>query len=170
MLAISGCGAPPSTNKPTPDVFAPIGSPEGGGSEAASGCPITLAEAKAAVPGIVSGPDIGQPFKNVTADCGFATTELDAGGRPASVLVLVFDAQGAGTHMWDSARSDPNFPNATAVPGVGDDAFVTGAQHFTDLFAVRGQVALHLSTTLRNGLTVEQFAALAKAAFAGLVS
>jgi hypothetical protein len=135
---------------------------------AGSGCPITLAEAKAAVPQVVSGPDIGQPAKNVTADCSYATTESDVQGRPAGVLILVFDAQGAGTHMWDSARSDPNFPNATAVSGVGDDAFVTGAPHVTDLFAVQGQVALHILTTLPNGLTVEQFTALAKAAFARL--
>jgi hypothetical protein len=70
--------------------------------------------------------------------------------------------------MWDSARADPNFPNMTVVTGLGDDAFVTGAQHFTDLFAVQGQIALHISTLLPKGLTVGQFSALAKAAFGRL--
>lgn len=111
---------------------------------------------------------MGLPFKNVTADCSFASAELDVQGRPAGVLILVFDAQGAGRHMWDSARADPNFPNPTAIPGLGDDAFVTGAGRLTELFAVQGQVALHISTLLAKGLTTEQFAALARAAFARL--
>jgi hypothetical protein len=111
---------------------------------------------------------MGLPFKNVTADCSFASAELDAQGGPAGVLILVFDAQGAGQHMWDSARADQNFPNATTVAGLGDDAFVTGQPRFKDLFAVQGQIALHISTLLRNGLTTEQFTALARAAFARL--
>lgn len=111
---------------------------------------------------------MGLPFKNVTADCSFSATELDVQGRPAGILILVFDAQGAGRHMWDNARTDPNFPNLTTVAGVGDDAFVTGATRFTDLFAVQGQVALHISTLLAGGLSAKQFGELAKDAFVRL--
>ena len=137
-------------------------------SPSAVGCPLTFAEAQAAIPSLVSGPEINLPFKNVTASCTFATAQMDVQGRPAGFGILVFDAQGTGSHMWDSARSDPNFPNMTAVPGLGDDAFVTGTPHFTDLFAVQGQVALHISTLLPDGLTVEQFSALARSAFGRL--
>ena len=139
-----------------------------GSAVVVEGCPITLAEAHAAVPALIRGPDIGQPSKNVTEDCMFFSADTDSQGHPAAVGILVFDARGAGVHMWDSARRDPSFPNATTVPGLGDDAFVTGAPRPTDLFAVQGQIALHIADLLPGGVTVEQFAQLARAAFARL--
>lgn len=163
VVAMPGCGtAGLSGGEPSAVGSTSVESPS------AAGCPITFAEAQAAIPSLVSGPEINLPFKNVTASCTFATAQMDVQGRPAGFGILVFDAQGTGSHMWDSARSDPNFPNMTAVPGLGDDAFVTGTPHFTDLFAVQGQVALHISTLLPDGLTVEQFSALARSAFGRL--
>jgi hypothetical protein len=167
FLASAGCAAALSHTPPPAGKPGAYGS-SGVASPTVTGCPITLAEAHAAVPKLISGPGIGLTFKNETADCSFASSELDVQGRPAGILILVFDAQGAGRHMWDSARTDPNFPNRTPVSGVGDDAFVTGATRFTDLFAVKGQVALHISTLLPGGLSATQFGELARAAFARL--
>ena len=171
ILLLAGCGAPSNETPPpwkesAPPVLEserPV--PAADASGVVPGCPVTLAEARAAVPDLVSGPEVGIAAKNVTEDCTFLFPERDLLGRPVGVGILVFDAQGEGSHMWDSVRTDPNFPNVTDVAGLGDAAFVTGTAHPTDLFAVQGQVALHISTLRPQGLTVEQLTALARSAF-----
>lgn len=50
------------------------------------------------------------------------------------------------------------------VPGVGDEAYLLNASTASDLWAVKGQVGIHISISYQS-LTVEQFATLANAAF-----
>ena len=168
---LAGCGllapAPGDDDQPpwkaTPDLAAtdpPQPTPDAAG--VVPGCPLTLAEVRAVVPQITRGPDVGQPFKNITGDCQFWVAET----RGEGIGLLVFDAEGQGTAMWASSRTDPGFPNATDVAGVGDDAFVTGSGAWTDFWSVKGQVALHVMA--ERGLTIEQYAALARAAYARL--
>jgi hypothetical protein len=127
------------------------------------GCPITVAEVEAAIGEVVSEPGVGIPFKNVTENCSFPFKGVVI--SVGSLSVLVFDAQGAGPRMWDSVLTDPNFPNVTRIDGLGDAAFVTGSQPFTDLFAVKGQTALHIFVDYGKTLSIEQLTALAKAVF-----
>jgi hypothetical protein len=127
------------------------------------GCPITVAEVEAAIGEVVSEPQVGIPIKSVTENCSFPfrSVVLSLG----SLSVLVFDAQGAGTTMWDSVLTDPRWQNVTRIDGLGDAAFVTGSQRFTDLFAVKGQTGLHIFVDYGRTLSIEQFTALAKAVF-----
>jgi hypothetical protein len=172
-LLTAGCGRllapstetePPWKDTPAPfETEAPM--PTADASGVVPGCPVTLAEARAAVPDLARGPDVGEPFKNVIGDCQFWFGGLSI-GRPDGVGILVFDAEGQGLHLWDSVRTDPTFPNATDISGLGDDAFVTGSPHVTDLWAVKGQIGLHIMAG--RALTTEQLAALARAAFARL--
>jgi hypothetical protein len=168
-LVLGGCGllAPGADDPPpwkaTPDLAAtepPRPTPDAQG--VTPGCPLTLAEVRAIVPQITRGPDVGIPFKNVTGDCQFWVAETGSEG----ITMLVFDAEGQGVAMWASARSDQAFPNATDVDDVGDDAFVAGERGWTDLFSVKGQIALHIMAD--RGLTMQQYAALARAAYARL--
>jgi hypothetical protein len=171
VLALDGCGLLAPTPGPddqppwkaTPDLAAtdpPRPTPDAQGL--VPGCPLTLVEVSAIVPQITRGPDVGQPFKNITGDCQFWVAETGGEG----FTLLVFDAEGQGVAMWASSRTDPAFPNATDVAGVGDDAFVAGERDWTDLFSVKGQVALHIMAS--HGLTIQQLAALARAAYARL--
>jgi hypothetical protein len=125
------------------------------------GCPITVAEVEAAIGEAVAEPQVGIPFKNVTENCSFAFRGVVV--SLGSLSVLVFDAQGAGTTMWDSVLTDPRWENVTRIDGLGDAAFVTGSQRFTDLFAVKGQTGLHIFVDYGRTLSIEQFTALAKA-------
>lgn len=171
MIVLAGCGllAPdpgmddqaPWKGTPGPALTDPP-QPPPDADGVVPGCPLTLTEVQAVVPQITRGPDVGQPFKNVTGDCQFWVAET----RGEGFALLVFDAEGLGTDMWASARTDPGSPNATDVAGVGDDAFVTGDGAWTDLWSVKGQVALHLMA--ERGLSIEQHAALARAAYARL--
>ena len=169
-LLVAGCGGAPARIdapwKDTPDL--PATEEPRATADAAGvfpGCPVTVAEVRAAVPDVTGGPDVGIPFKSVTENCTFSSGGVYTGGHPAGISILVFDAEGAGVHLWDSVRTDPSFPNQTAIAGLGDDAFVTGTRNFTDLWAVKNQVGLHVMTDRDQGLTAGQFAALARAAF-----
>jgi len=171
LLTLESCGllapAPGPDDQPpwkaTPDLAATEPpQPTADAQGVVPGCPLTLAEVRAVVPQITRGPDVGEPFKNITGDCQFWVAETGSEG----ITVLVFDAEGQGVGMWASTRTDPSFPNATDVAGVGDDAFVTGDGGWTDFWAVKGQVALHVMAG--RGLTVAQYAALARAAYARL--
>jgi hypothetical protein len=177
LVVLPACGALFRGGAPDqkPGVNASALQLQGGSDEASASpaggdasCPLILAEVQAAVPNLSHGPDVGQPVKNVVADCSFTSDETDASGRPASVGILVFDATSEGIHMWDSARSDPNVRSPSDIPGIGDNAFVAGSPNRTDLFAVAGNRAIHIFTTFKNGLTPEQFAQLARAAFSHL--
>lgn len=164
MLSSSTETQPPWKDTPGPvETEAPV--PTADASGVVPGCPVTLAEARAAVPDLASGPDVGIPFKNMTENCSFSFGGFSIGRPPPGVGILVFDAQGDGVRLWDSVRTDATFPNATDISGLGDDAFVTGSPNVTDLWAVKGQVGLHIMTDRDQGLTAEQFAALARAAF-----
>jgi hypothetical protein len=157
LAVLAGCSTGSTITKSTADAAAVV-----------PGCPVTLAEAQAAIPGVVSGPDVNPPYKVIVQQCGFSFAELDRTGNTAGVSISVVDAEGQGVHLWDSVRTDPSFPNATDVAGVGDTAFVTGTPVFDMFWAVQGQIGLKIGTLRSGGLTKEQFAALAKAAYARL--
>jgi hypothetical protein len=133
-----------------------------GGGTVFPGCPVTQAEMEAAVGQSMSAPQVGQPAKNMTQDCLFGFGPFTAG----SVQILVFDTEGLGTAMWDSARADA--PGATDIPGLADVAFTTASPRANDLFAVKGSVGLHVYVYAHDPLTVDQLAAIARAALARL--
>ena len=66
----SGPGADTPSRKVGASVEVITAAPDAGGPLSYRNCP-TLAEAKAAVPGLTSGPDAnGVPFKNMILQCG----------------------------------------------------------------------------------------------------
>jgi hypothetical protein len=153
-----GCGL-----APTQPLAAKDSRPDGVTSSKLSVVAARVAEVEAAIREAVSEPQVGIPFKNVTENCSFPFqgVVLSLG----SLSVLVFNAQGAGTTMWDSVLTDPNYQNVTRIDGLGDAAFVAGSQRFTELFAVKGQTGLHIFVDYGRTLSIEQFTALAKAVF-----
>jgi len=157
---------PPASDDGPPAASATVSATPGisGTPLALFGCPITVAEVEAAIGEAVSEPQVGVPFKSVTENCGFSFQGSWFQIR-GDLSVLVFDAYGAGSTLWDSVLTDPNFQNVTRIDGLGDAAFVTGSQRFTDLFAVQGQTGLHIYVYYHGPLSIEQFTALAKAVF-----
>jgi hypothetical protein len=130
------------------------------------GCPVTLAEVRAAVPdAIEQDPDVGGSFKNVTQQCAFRLPGVALFGGP-SLTILVFDIGADGPAWADNARTD--YPGAATIAGVGDGAWVNDAPLATDLFAARGQVGLHIFVAHHEPVAVERLAELARAAFARL--
>lgn len=156
---------PPATPETTPgDGVTPV--PAGGSLAAA--CP-TLAEAKAAIPDLVAGPDINtEPFKTMVLQCNYWFDDLDVQGRKAGVGILVFDASAEGSHLWDSARTDPAFPNATDIPGLAEVAFSTGTPGHNDVWVVQGRYGFHMSHLRKGGVPLDGMVALARAMVAGL--
>lgn len=147
---------------PSPATSPAGGADATGGSTTVSGCPITRAEVEAAVGRAMSAAQIGQPYKNVTQDCSFGFGTFTT----ATIEVLVFDTEGQGTDFWDSARAES--PGATDIPGLADVAFTTASPRATDLFAVKGTIGLHVHLFEHDPLTVDQLAAMARAALARL--
>lgn len=152
----AGCASPGST------ATAAAGAGGGSGSTAVPGCPISQAEVEAAIGRAMSAPQVGLPAKNMTQDCSFGFGVLTT----ASIQFLVFDTEGQGTAFWDSVRAES--PGATDIPGLADVAFVMASPRANDLFAVKGATGLHIYVFEHDPLTVEQLAALAKAALARL--
>ena len=164
----AGCGAmSPSTPVPWKDGASAeviTAAPDAGGPLSFRNCP-TLAEARAAVPAVVDGPDANAvPFKTMVLQCVYSMT-----GPASSVDILVFDASadGLGSHLWDSTRTDPGFPNATDVPGLAEVAFTTGTPGPTDLWVVQGRYGFHMYVW-QGALPADQMVALARAMLAGL--
>lgn len=172
----SGCGAissgsekddtPPWKDGTSGELI--TAAPDAGGPLSFRNCP-TLAEARAAVPALTSGPDAnGVPFKTMVLQCTYDTDERDLQGRAAGIGILVFDASAEGIHLWDSVRGDPTFPNATDIPGVAEVAFATGTSGYDDIWVVQGGYGFHMLHTRRGGFPADQMVALARAMVAGL--
>ena len=139
--------------------------PDAGGPLSLRNCP-TLAEAQAAIPALVQGPDANAaPFKTMVLQCVYSMTEPAEG-----VDILVFDASadGSGNQLWDSVRTDPEFSNATDVPGLAEDAFTTGTPGHYDLWVVQSRYGFHMYHRLQGGIPADQMVALARAMRAGL--
>ena len=142
--------------------------PDAGGPLSFRNCP-TLAEARAAVPAIVDGPDAnGVPFKTMVLQCLYTVDGRDVQGRPAGIAILVFDAAAEGLSLWEAARTDPVRQDPTDVPGLADVAFVTGRPAFNDLWVVQGGYGFHMSHTRQVGIPGAQLVALGRAMLAGL--
>jgi hypothetical protein len=142
--------------------------PEAGGPRSVTNCP-TLAEAAAAVPVLVGGPDANAvPFKTMVLQCSYTMNERDVQGRPAGIAILVFDASAEGIHLWDPVRTDPNFPNPTDIPGLADVAFTTGVSGHYDLWVVQGGYGFHMSHLRQSAIQLDQMVALARAMLTGL--
>lgn len=143
--------------------------PEAGGPLSVTNCP-TLAEAAAAVPVLVVGPDANAvPFKTMVLQCSYTMNERDVLGRPAGIAILVFDASAEGVHLWDPVRTDPNFPNPTDIPGLADVAFTTGVSGHYDLWVVQGGgYGFHMIHLGQSGISLDQMVALARAMLTGL--
>ena len=131
-------------------------------------CP-TLDQAKAAIPVVVSGPEVNtEPFKTMVLQCNYGMDELDASGRQAGIGILVFDASAEGAQLWDSARTDPTFPNPTDIPDLAEVAFATGKPGYNDIWVVQGRYGFHMGHLRQGGIPLDQMVALAKAMVAGL--
>jgi ABC-type amino acid transport substrate-binding protein len=142
--------------------------PGAGGPLSYRNCP-TLAEAKAAIPALVGGPDANAvPFKMMVLQCVYTINELDVPGRPAGIDILIFDASAEGNQLWDSVRTDPGFPNANDIPGLSDVAFATGTSGQNDVWVVQGGYGFHMSHTRQTGIPLDQMVALARAMLTGL--
>ena len=164
----SGPGADTPSWKVGASVEVITAAPDAGGPLSYRNCP-TLAEAKAAVPGLTSGPDAnGVPFKNMILQCSYGMDERDIQGRPAGIGILVFDAASEGVHLWDSVRSDPDSPNATDIPGLADVAFATGTAGHHDVWVVQGPFGFHMDHTRRGEIPIDQMVALARSMLTGL--
>jgi hypothetical protein len=138
--------------------------PDAGGPLSSLNCP-TLAEAQAAVPALVQGPDANAvSFKTMVLQCVYSMTEPAEG-----VDILVFDASadGSGNHLWDSVRTDPGFPNATDVAGLAEVAFTTGTPGHNDLWVVQGRYGFHMYSR-QGAILADQMVALARAMLEGL--
>jgi hypothetical protein len=176
-LVLAGCAwtlPQPSAETPSWDFGASgvviiTAAPDAGGPPLSyRNCP-TLAEAKAAMPALVGGPDANAvPFKMMVLQCIYTINELDVPGRPAGIDILIFDASAEGNQLWDSVRTDPGFPNATDIPGLADVAFATGASGHNDVWVVQGGYGFHMYHTRQNGIPLDQMVALARAMLTGL--
>lgn len=174
-LVLGGCaGAQPTVEIPT---WKDIGSvevitaaPDAGGLLSFRDCP-TLAEAQAAVPAVIAGPDANAvPFKAMVLQCIYTLDGTGVEGGSASIDILVFDASadGLGLQMWDTVRSDPGFPNPTDIPGLADVAFATGAAGHGDVWVVQGGYGFHMYHNRHAEVPLDQLVALARAMLTGL--
>jgi hypothetical protein len=181
VLVLAGC-AQPSAEAPSWDFGASgvviiTAAPDAGGPLSYRNCP-TLAEAQAAMPALVGGPEANAvPFKTMVLQCLYTINELDVQSRPAGLDILIFDAfpgpefgdRGArGNQLWDSVRTDPGFANATDIPGLADVAFATGTSGHNDVWVVQGGYGFHMYHTRQSGIPLDQMVALARAMLAGL--
>ena len=170
---LSGCGLLPPANDTPPEkvggsVVEITAAPDAGGPLSFRNCP-TLAEAAAAVPTLIAGPEAnGVPFKDMVLQCNYSMNEPTVQGRPAGIGILVFDASTDGVHLWDSARTDPNFPNPTNIAGLADVAFATGTPGHNDVWVVQGGYGFHMSHTRPGGVPLDQLVALARAMLVSL--
>ena len=182
-LVLAGC-AQPSAGAPSWDFGASgvviiTAAPDAGGPLSYRNCP-TLAEAQAAMPALVGGPEANAvPFKTMVLQCVYTINELDVQSRPAGLDILIFDAfpgpefgdrdaSAEGNQAWDSVRTDPNFPNATDIPGLADVAFATGTSGHNDVWVVQGGYGFHMYHTRQSGISLDQMVALARAMLTGL--
>ena len=173
-LVLASCGwFLPDPNVPTETGVGPVVeiTPSADGPLAVA-CP-TLAEARAAVPGIERGPDINTaPFKTMVLQCIYQSAGSGIPGGTAGIDILVFDASAEGKTMWDSVKTEPAFPNAADIPSladVADVAFSTGTLGHYDVWVVRGKYAFHMYHVQPGMVALDQMVALSRAMLAGLV-
>lgn len=142
--------------------------PDAGGPLSFRNCP-TLAEASAAIPVLVAGPDANAvPYKTTMLTCSYGLDELDMEGHRATVLVSVLDASVEGPRMWDRIRTDPAFPNATDLPDLADVAFTTGTSGHHDVWVVEGDHGVHIRHDRVGDIPLDQMVTLARAVLDGL--
>ena len=172
---LAGCGflsSNPAADTPPWKVGASAevitAAPDAGGPLSYRNCP-TLAEVKAAVPILTSGPDAnGVPFKTMILQCSYGIDERDVQGRPAGIGILVFDASAEGVHLWDSLRTEPNVANLIDIPGLAEVAFVTGTSGHNDVWVVQRPYGFHMSHTRREVIPTDEMVALARTMLTGL--
>lgn len=158
-----------ATWKAAGSVTVTTAAPDAGGALTFRNCP-TNDEARAAVPGVASGPDANAvPFKTMVLQCTYGMQEPDVQGRPSVLSILVFDASVEGIALWDTTRGDPAFPNPVDLPGLGDRSFATGKPGQYDLWVVQGVYGFHMFHTRQQGVALDQMTSLARAMLAGLV-
>jgi hypothetical protein len=173
IAAVAACGStagPIPTDPPaTPVAAAPADiTPVPGDGSLAGACP-SLEQAKAAVPVLVSGPEVNtEPFKTMVLQCNYGLDGPDVQGRQAGIGILVFDASAEGPQLWASVRTDPSFPNATDIPDLAEVAFATGKPGYNDIWVVQGRYGFHMSHLRQGGIPLDQMVALARAMVAGL--
>jgi hypothetical protein len=125
------------------------------------GCFLTAAEVQSATGNALSAPPEGSSGPKGDQSCTYALTGGVVVGFGCHCLGTngPFDLQGQGT-AWLN-----NLPRGgQTVPGVGDGAYVLVQSTASDFWAVKGQIGIHISIAFQS-LTVEQFTALANAAF-----
>lgn len=176
VLIAAGCATRPAPGAGDPDippwkasasVVVMTAAPDAGGVLSFRNCP-TLAEARAAMPSIIDGPDANAvPFKTMVLQCGYGLPGFDVSGRPAGVGVLVFDAMTEGRTAWTWTLQDDWGPT-TAIPNLGDRAFATHSKPGWDVWVEAGRFGLHLSHTTRVEIALEPLVALARATVVGL--
>lgn len=165
-MLIAGCGLSHSS-APHPRDTASAAPPPSAGFTWIPGCALTSEEVEAALGAPVSAPQLPEqpPVKaGPLQSCGFV---ILGGSGVDGLGINVFDG-GEDARTWlDSVRGD--FSDGVDVPGIGDAAFMSGHPRAHDLWAVQGQTALHIFVSPRlDPLTIEQFKALADAAFGRL--
>jgi hypothetical protein len=177
LAAIAGgCGSAPVAAPGDSDIppwkasastIAVTAAPDAGGVLSFRNCP-TLAEAQAALPSILEGPEAnGVPYKSMVLQCSYRLPGFDATGRPAGVGMLVFDAMAEGRATWSWTLED-DWGQPTSVTGVGDEAFATRGTDRWDLWVGVGRFGIHVSHTSRDDLALESLAALARTAVVAL--
>lgn len=156
-----------SSSAPHPGDTGSAATPPSTGFTWIPGCALTSEEVQAALGRPVSAPQLPEqpPIKaGLLQSCGFVI--LDGLGTDG-LGINVFDAGVTGPDWLDSVRS--GFPNGVDVPGIGDAAYMGDQPRAHDLWAVKGQTAISIFVSPRlDPLTVEQFKALAEAAFGRL--
>jgi hypothetical protein len=175
-LALAGCAGAQPTAEMAPwkdgSVEVITAAPDAGGALSFRNCP-TLAEAQAAVPALIAGPDANAvPFKTMVLQCIYTLDGSSAQGGPATIDILVFDVSatgdGMGAQTWNAVRTDPGFPNPTDIPGLAEDAFATGTDGHNDVWVVQGGYGFHMYHNRQAEVPLDQLVALSRAMLTGL--
>ena len=157
--SVDSLSSAPSQSQATS--LAPTASPPTGGTTLSPGCFLTAAEVEAATGNTLTGPPQGSTGPKGDQSCQYPLGgDVPPGGFGCHCLSTngPFDLEGQGT-AWLEPLS-----GGETVPGVGDGAYMLKASTATDFWAVKGQTGIHISIADQT-LTVDQFAALANAAF-----
>ena len=139
--------------------------PDAGGILSFRNCP-TLAEATAAMPAVMGGPEANAvPYKSMVLQCSYALPGRDAQGNPAGISILIFDAVSEGRASWVWTLGG-ELGSPAPVSGLGDSAYVTTHDGGRDVWVEAGRFGLHLLGP--TGLESSEVLGLARAAVVGL--